>query len=83
MASGRDDDPKRPSWRGGIPESDTVGSNDTHVPVLRAIFNNLAGSFVLGGRTIALREPTLPAKLLILKELKLAERVGFELDQAL
>jgi hypothetical protein len=60
-----------------------LGSRCPHVPVCGAIFNKLGGSFVPEKCTIARNEPALPAKLLILKKLKLAERVGFEPDRTL
>ena len=44
-------------------------------------FQQLRGRLEANLSTIARREPTLPAKLLILNKLKLAERVGFVPDE--
>jgi hypothetical protein len=57
-----------------------VGSKCTHVPSAGAIFNNLRAGLRANLNAIARWEPTPPAKLLILKKLKLAERVGFVPD---
>jgi hypothetical protein len=47
----------------------------THAPLWSAIFNNLGADLRANLSAIARWEPTSPVKLLILKKLKLAERV--------